>query len=152
MEDLIKGLYTNKLVTIKQGQLLGEAEELMNNHNIRHLPVVDEKEFLVGLLSKSDFMGLKYVDSRLNQFQVKQLMSSPVTSVSQFAKIKEVAKLFIDKKIGCALVINNKEVVGIITTEDLLKYLLIKTENEVEIENLELSHLLDEEWTSAYAN
>ena len=147
MENKINRIYTKKLVSIKEDSTLAEAEDLMNNYNIRHLPVVDSEDILVGLLSKSDFIGLKYADSRMKGFVVRDLMSSPVKAVAPDAKVQEVAKLFIDKKISCALVIKQDEAVGIVTSEDLLR-LLVEKDTRLEAEQLDLAAMADEGWIS----
>lgn len=148
MESKISQIYSKKLVSIKEASSLSDAEDLMNNYNIRHLPVVDEEDILVGVLSKSDFIALKHVDTRMKGFTVKELMSSPVKAVSPNAKIKEVAQLFIEKKLSCALVVNSQEAIGIITSEDLLRF-LVKSENaSAEAEQLDLAAMADEGWIS----
>lgn len=147
MENKINRIYTKKLVSIKEGNTLAEAEDLMNNYNIRHLPVVDSEDILVGILSKSDFIGLKYADSRMSGFTVRDLMSSPVKAVAPDAKVRDVAKLFVDKKISCALVIKNDEAVGIVTSEDLLR-LLAEKDSSLVHEKLDLAAMADEGWIS----
>lgn len=152
MQDFIKSIFTKNLITIKADQPLGDAEEKMNNYNIRHLPVIDNDGSIVGMLSKSDYIGLKYVDSRLNNFKVNQVMSSPVISVSQYSQIKEVTSLFIEKKINSALVISGHEAVGIITTENLLKYLLVKLDRDKDSAELDLISLIDRVELSTFTN
>lgn len=151
METQIKNILTKKLVTIGEGSSLSDADGLMNNYNIRHLPVVDSTDTLVGIISKSDFIALKYVDSRLNKFIVKNFMSSPVVVVSITSKIKEVAQLFVNKKISSVIAIENGEAVGIVTSEDLIKLLAKGKDFARESEDLDLAALAEEGWISTTA-
>ncbi|MEK6627316.1 MAG: CBS domain-containing protein [Bdellovibrionota bacterium] len=148
METQIKNIFSKNLVTLKDSDTLHQAEDLMNNHNIRHLPVTDANDTLVGMLSKSDFIALKHVDSRLREFTVKSLMSSPVKIVAANSKVKAVAQLFISKKINSALIVENKEVVGIVTSEDLIRLLAEREDLSSEAEKMDLAELASEGWIS----
>ncbi len=149
METTVKKIYSRNVINIEQSAQLSTANEMMNNYNIRHLPVVNDEAVLVGIISRSDFNGLKFVDSRYNGFTVNQVMSSPVKIVSQTAKVSEVAEIMLSTKISCVLIAKDEEVVGILTTDDLLR-LLIETEAMQETLNqLDLEALADEGWISS---
>lgn len=147
METHIKHIFKKDLVTLRDTDTLQHADELMNNYNIRHLPVVDDTNTLVGILAKSDFIGLKHVDSRMRDFSVKSLMSSPVKTVSLKAKVKAVAQLFVSKKISCAMVSDGAEIVGIVTSEDLIRMLADREEFGDELQ-MDLAELASEGWIS----
>lgn len=148
MNQLISSIYTKNLITIKETESLSEADSIMNNYNIRHLPVVDATNTLVGILSKSDYIALKFFDSRLKDFSVKMLMTSPIVVVSHFTTIKKVAQIFIEKKINSVLVAKNQEVVGILTSEDLIRLLADDSDYLTERDQLDLSMLAEEGWIS----
>lgn len=149
METQIKNILSKNLITVQDTDSLQQAEDLMNNYNVRHLPVVDAGRTLVGLLSRQDFMALKYVDSRLTPFKVKNFMSSPVISVGLSATVKAVAQLFVTKKISSALIIENNDVAGIVTSEDLIKILANAEDLGAEVEKMDLSELASEGWISS---
>lgn len=144
----VKNLYTKNLITINQNADLNSAEDMMNNYNIRHLPVIDDEFNLVGMISKSDFVALKYVDSRLKTYTVKMFMSAPVKVVHKTATVKKVAQLFIDKKINSVLVADENEVLGILTSEDLIRLLAEDNDYLNEADQLDLAALADEGWIS----
>jgi acetoin utilization protein AcuB len=148
MEQTINRIYSNHLVTTDLNADLSSAEEKMNNYNIRHLPVVDADNILVGLISKSDFIALKLIDSRMKPFKVKDVMSSPVKAVGKTASVQDVARLFVNKKISSLIVVDNQEAVGIVTAEDLIKLLAEKPELVDESEQLDLAALAEAGWIS----
>lgn len=148
MFEKIRTLYSTNLVTIKVTDDLCKADGLMNSYNIRHLPVVDDKQCIVGILSKSDFIALKYVDSRLKDFKVNVFMSSPVTAVDVSASIKEVANLFITKKINSVLVLQEEAVKGILTSEDLIRFLADDGDYLEERNMLDIASLAEDGWIS----
>lgn len=143
----IKTIYSKNIISVKDSADLSVADDMMNNYNFRHLPVVDDSGTLVGILSKSDYIALKHVDSRLTKFTVKNFMSSQVKVVSKTTKIKEVARLFVAKKINSVLVVDQTDVVGIVTSEDLIK-LLASSDFTNESEHLDLTALAEDGWIS----
>jgi len=148
MYEQIKNHFSKNVITINQEESLNQADEMMNNYNIRHLPVVDLDNTLVGIISKSDFVALKYVDSRLKDYKVRTFMSSPVKAVRKSTSIRDVAKLFVDKKISSVIVVDEKEVIGILTSEDLIRLLATDKDYLNEAEQMDLAALADEGWIS----
>lgn len=149
METSVNKIYTRQVVNIQQDADLSTANDMMNNYNIRHLPVVDHDNFLVGILSRSDFNGLKFVDSRFSGFKVKQVMTSPVKIVSVTAKVSEVAETMLSAKISCVLVAKDDEMIGILTTDDLLRLLVKVDAMQDAVDEFDLEALVDEGWISA---
>ena len=148
MKQQIKNIFSDNLVTIKEDANLSAADDLMNNYNIRHLPVVNEDNDLVGILSKGDYSALRYIDSRFANHKVKVFMSSPVKMVRPTATVKSVAQIFIEKKISCVIVAHDAEMVGILTSEDLIRLLADENEFLKGMEDLDLASLADEGWIS----
>jgi acetoin utilization protein AcuB len=148
MKQQIKNIFSDDLVTIKENANLSEADDLMNNYNIRHLPVMNDNYELVGLLSKSDYSALRYIDSRFTNHKVSVFMSSPVKMVHESATVKQVAKIFIEKKISSVIVTNEHEVVGILTSEDLIRLLIDDRGLLHGMEQMDLSALAADGWIS----
>lgn len=133
--DKISTLVTKKIITVHADEKIAFAAELMREHNIRHLPVKDSLNRWVGILSDRDVLrAVIPVDVSENEgtFQhndehlVRYFMSWPIRSVSMNDTVDYIAKLMINEKISCFLVVDvfSMEPEGIITTEDLMKYLL----------------------------
>ena len=129
-----RALMTKKIITIKVTTPIISAYEDMKEHNIRHLPVVDLTGKLVGIISDRDLLRAANV-RMVNEIEqemtfnphhtVEDFMSWPVQTVSETASVEELAKMMIDEKVS-AFVVNgpNQYIKGIITTEDLLQYLI----------------------------
>lgn len=149
MENRIKKIFSDKLVTIKEDDTLLAADTLMENHRIRHLPVTDKDDFLVGILSRTDYLGLKKAGIVLQDFKVMDLMTAPVKVFASNAKVKAVAQLFVVKKISCGLVVEENEIIGIITAEDLIRLIAEREEISDEAERMDLAELADEGWISS---
>ena len=149
MESQIKNLFSKKLVTLRDTDTLSDADDMMEIYKIRHLPVLNREDALVGILSKTDYHGLKHIKTKLHKYFVKDMMSSPVKVVASSAKVSAVAQLFITQKINCALVIDDDEVVGIVTSEDLIRLLAHNSYAIGDSEVLDLKAMADEGWISS---
>jgi len=130
----ISRIMTKELVTLSTQDDLVTAEELFKSKNIRHIPIV-EGDAILGMLSYTDLLRISFadavgedeqsVDSMVyNLFAIEQVMVKNVTSVSPETTIKEVAQFLSVREFHALPVIENGKLVGIVTTTDLINYLL----------------------------
>jgi acetoin utilization protein AcuB len=99
-------------------QSLARARAMMQEHRIRHLPVLHGGR-LVGMISDRDVHlveSLKDVDPRL--ITVFDAMAQTVYAVAPETPLDEVAQQMAEHKYGSAVVMQNQKVVGIFTTVD----------------------------------
>lgn len=119
-------------VDVKDG--LEKAEHLFKKHNIRHMPVTDHKK-IVGMLSMNDLLRISFADGAYREegdiksdiyemFSIKQLMVRTPETVSPKNTIREVTSLLTNRKFHALPVVDGDEIVGMVTTTDLLKYYL----------------------------
>ena len=96
---------------------MGEARALMKEKRIRHLPVTDSENRIIGMLSKSDLTDvMKFEDLPVELFSTR-----PVEWVLPESPLWCVANIMVEKKISAVLVCNkDSEAVGILTSSDLL--------------------------------
>jgi acetoin utilization protein AcuB len=110
-------------VTIASRRTLAEAHEIMRDHGVRHLPVVDDGR-LVGLVSQRDLYlleTLRGVDA--GRETVAEAMTREPFAVHPDAPVDEVAREMADRKYGCAVVADGSGLVGVFTTVDALRAL-----------------------------
>jgi acetoin utilization protein AcuB len=104
-------------------QPVQEAQEMMQTHQIRHLPVIEDGK-IVGLISDRDvklYIGLAGVDPLRDV--VRELIDRDIYTVSPSARLDEVSSFMAEKKIGSALVVDHQKLVGIFTTTDAMRAL-----------------------------
>jgi len=109
--------------TIGIDQPLSQAHAVMGKHKIRHLPVLAGGK-LVGVLTDRDLHlveTLKDVDP--DKVAVEDAMSANVYSVAPDAPLDQVAEEMAEHKYGCAVVLDNNHVVGVLTTVDIARAL-----------------------------
>lgn len=124
------------LISIHHRALIAEARELMAEKRIRHLPVLDDHGDILGMIAERDLLHLEDVDG----LTVEMLMSTPVHAVNAATPLRTAVFKMLEKKISCLLIADDDdEVVGLITTDDLLWYLthlLIDEDEDLSLENV----------------
>lgn len=129
----VKDWMTTDLRTMAPDSSLFDAKGLMGACKIRHLPIVHEGR-VVGLLSQTDVLHAsamigESIDSAMYHKQmeterVDSHMSKYVIEVDPDTPIEDAATIMRDKKIGCVIVTDGTELVGILTQTDLFDILV----------------------------
>ena len=130
----VSTIMTSNVVKLNLSDSLTKAESLFKKHNIRHIPVVNG-DAIVGMLSYTDLLRISFVDAAFddeevvdstvyNMFTVQQVMAKNLVKVDSETTIKEVAEILAKKEFHALPVVANDVLVGIVTTTDLIKYLL----------------------------
>lgn len=130
----VSTIMTKKIITLNSNDQLETAERLFKQHHIRHIPVV-EGDRIIGMLSLTDLLRISFADGAYeedadvetivyNMFTISQVMAKNLKSVSSDTTIKEVAEILSQNEFHALPVVDGETLVGIVTTTDLIKYLL----------------------------
>jgi acetoin utilization protein AcuB len=110
--------------TIGPTDSLTAARELMQLHQIRHLPVVEPSGEVVGLVSLGDLYAMEAVaEADPDRAEVRQAMAAEAFSVAPETPLAEVAAQLADRHVGSALVVEGGRLVGLFTASDALRVL-----------------------------
>jgi len=112
---------THDPITVNAQLTLAQAEKMLREHNIRHLPVLEGGK-LIGVVSDRDLkmiLGFKDVDA--NRVTVEEACTFDPITVSPESNLDDVVSLMAEKKIGSVLVTDNNKLVGIYTWVDALR-------------------------------
>lgn len=118
----VKNFMKEKLYKVSASDTVLSAFKLMREKEIRHLPVFDEDEKIVGMLSDRDILkAIELEEKGMPCAKVYDFMSWPVEIVSEDMTIPQVIDKIVENKISALLVKNDLGIpIGIITTEDLI--------------------------------
>jgi acetoin utilization protein AcuB len=116
----IKSMMVPDPITVTVKQTVQQAIELMKLNSIRHLPVIDGKKQLQGLLTLAD-LKQALVPSMLGDFTLSDMMIKNPFTVSPDNDVEVAAQLIYRHKIGGLPVVRGRRLVGIITESDLLR-------------------------------
>jgi len=130
----ISEIMTSDVITLNPTDNLESAERLFKTKKIRHIPVVNGKE-IIGMLSYTDLLRISFADATdendyevdtivYNMFSIEQVMAKNLISVPSKTIIKDVAEILAQKEFHALPVVDNNELVGIVTTTDLINYLI----------------------------
>ncbi len=132
-ESITKIMSAN-VTTVQLGQPLSDIRKLMCDAHYHHIPIVDGKK-LVGLVSFTDLMKINVLISGANkrtvdtildqQFTIADIMTTQLTSIRQTETIRQAAELLSEGYFHSLPIVDNEEnVVGIVTTTDLIHFLI----------------------------
>jgi acetoin utilization protein AcuB len=119
----VRSFMTAGPVVIASQRTLADAHQLMREHGVRHLPVVDDGR-LAGVVSQRDLYLLetvRRVDAASER--VSEAMSPDPYTTSPDAPLDEVAREMAEHRYGSAVVVEGGVVVGMFTTTDALRAL-----------------------------
>lgn len=148
--SITKDIMTLKPISIKATDSLTTAYKIMHSKSIRHLPVVDDRNSVVGILSDRDIQRAMQV-RKINNLQqeihldaslvVEDFMSWPVYVVSETTTVKRVAEEMLSQKVSAFLVEDTMgRMKGIITTDDILKLFVAELDKQSGVGIKAISH------------
>jgi len=123
----LEAIMATELITLLPTANLAEARELMHRNKIHHLPVVDDNNTLIGLVTLTNVLAatdsiLRDPDNSIHPAHVivKDIMVTDVATVDEHASLRQAA-LFLEKhRIGCLPVVTDGMLKGIITETDFV--------------------------------
>jgi len=132
-EKPIKEIMTVKLVTVSPETTARAIKRLFERNSFHHLPVLDKREKLVGMVSREDFYKLAYVltldsekadDSQpsYDSIEAAQIMTKYPLALDPDDTIGLAADIILANKFHALPILDDDKLVGIITSHDLLKY------------------------------
>lgn len=130
---LVKERMKRDPVTVKKDDSFRYALKLIRKEGIRHLPVVENKR-VVGIVTDRDLrqaapspattLEVHELNFLLERLKIEAIMTKKVITVGQETNLLEAARLLLTHKIGCLPVLDQDEIVGIITEGDMLRALV----------------------------
>ncbi|HQA07678.1 MAG TPA: CBS domain-containing protein [Syntrophomonadaceae bacterium] len=146
---LAKDIMTREVITVKPNDRVDEVAQLLVKNKISGIPVVDEENHVVGIITEKDlivkaselrvpfyltlFDSIIFLENpiRFNNdlkkytaVNVKDAMTKQVVVVEEDTEISDVVKIMQNKRINRVPVVRNGKLVGIITRNDVLKSLV----------------------------
>ncbi len=122
MNEPISTIMTSKVITVGPNETLTVAKDIFLKHKIHHIPVVEGKK-LVGIISSYDLVKIGKSFSEYKDIKIKEVMTTGIATLEPTDKIGSAAEVFMEHLFHGIPITNSKgEVVGIVTTHDILKY------------------------------
>lgn len=132
----VSTIMTKNVFTVQLEAQLADVHELVRKHHIRHIPVLHGKQ-LVGIISKTDLNRLTFSslfagegdtdEAVFEMLNISQVMSHKPRVVKETDSIKQVAEILSTEEFHALPVVDKKDeskLVGIVTTTDVIKFML----------------------------
>lgn len=127
MNERISSIMTKNVVTVKADDSLELVKHLLFEKHFHHLPVVDNNGALIGIITSWDLMKSNKRFEEYGDYLVKDLMTTKVAALGPEDLIGAAAMVFLRHLFhGLPIVDDNRKLIGIITTHDILKYEYLK--------------------------
>jgi CBS domain-containing protein len=115
-------IMSENVVTINPESSLEEAIELLLSKGISGIPVTDNEDHLVGIVTEFALMAIVY-DHKIRQETVSEHMTTEVLTIEADDPISKIADLCIVHRVRRVPVMENGRLIGLISRRDVLKAL-----------------------------
>jgi acetoin utilization protein AcuB len=122
---------TRKVTTVDQEATIFDAQELLAENKIRHLPIIDKDQRLIGIITDRDIrsalpykslLGHSSQKEKVSELKVKDIMTKDPISISPAYTIQDALLLIQNSNVGALPVVDdNHKLKGIISVRDLLR-------------------------------
>jgi CBS domain-containing protein len=123
-EFTVSDVMTRRVATVRPQATLRTAVQAFSQHGFHHLPVIDQGNRPVGVLSDRDLLR-ECLAGTLDQDQpIETLMTRMVASVKGSLSLRQAARRFCDLGLNSLLVVDDAgRLIGLVTTRDLARLL-----------------------------
>lgn len=137
-------IMSSELRTLSETDSLADAQKLMAETHIHHVPIMDADNHLVGLISHRDVLAAQ--ESRLSQESLTQnaadisiadFMTRHVATVDPRANLRQAAIYLQQHRYGCLPVVEDGQLIGIVTDTDFVGVAINLLEQVEEFEQME---------------
>jgi CBS domain-containing protein len=110
----VRDVMTTRVITVKEGQTRQQAAQLLAQHRISGLPVVNEDSTVVGVVTEFDVIGKE-------GNTVGDIMTRSIISVTPETDLEEARRILVHERIKRLVVLEQGKLVGIVSRADLVK-------------------------------
>ena len=114
----VEHIMTIDLFSVDERDSVELVANIMQWQNIHHMPVINSKKEMVGMLTWNDVEGLMGDDEKI-QSSVGEVMQTDFITVKQGVTVNKVKELMKKYQIDCLPVVRDNQLIGIITSKDI---------------------------------
>ena len=131
----LEEMMSTPVTTLTPENSVLDAKRLMEKKDIRHIPVVNHKQKLVGIFTRSDLFAVMdssvyHLPNEMQEAQEAEIlladaMRTKVATASVHTSVRDAAQFLVTRKYGCLPIMHEERVVGIVTEGDFVKAMLL---------------------------
>ena len=115
----VSSVMVKDIISVPKSLRLAEVANIMLENGIGSVPIMEEGK-MVGIVSKADFVTLA-IDGEYDKICTKEKMTKGIISISPSERLVHARRVSIDSNVGRLPVIDVEELVGMITSKDLMR-------------------------------
>ena len=139
----IDELMTDNPYTLRPTDSLNAARQLMTEKHIRHIPITDDDNKLLGLVTQRDILEATGPKQVSPDVELSEIMTKNVSVIYTSDSVRQAALHLQQKKYGCLPVVADNSLVGIVTDSDFIG-VAINLLEQVEIAEEEIAYEPDD--------
>ncbi len=116
----ISSVMVKDVITVPETMQLDEVARLMLENGIGSVPVMDEDDKMVGIVSKADFVTLA-VGIAFDKITVKEIMTKELVVVSPTDRLVHARRQMMEAHVGRVPVVDEEDLKGMVTSKDLMR-------------------------------
>jgi len=130
MYERVADLMTERVFSVAPRDDLSVISNVLDDHGVRHVPVVEDESRLVGVVSQRDLLRYSLLqgsdsdrnleETALTELRAEDVMSAAET-VEEDTPLREAASIMLENKFGCLPVVRGEALVGILTESDFVR-------------------------------
>jgi CBS domain-containing protein len=126
MNEYVRSVMTTNVITLTPHNTLGEVREILLRDHIHHIPIVDGHK-LVGMISSWDLFKLGKSVEDYQNIQVGEVMTTKIAVMEPDQHLGAAAEVLMAHRFNAIPIVDdNRGLLGIVTTYDILKYEYLK--------------------------
>jgi CBS domain-containing protein len=124
---LVKQLMSSDVITVYPDDPVALVEQIMKWNDVNHIVVEDRKGNLQGVITSGRISELAAVNPEYGQTSVKKIMRKDLTTITPEATISEALEIMQTLWISSLPVVSNNKLMGIVTKNDMLRWMAMKS-------------------------
>lgn len=117
-----RDIMIDDIITVKKDTRVGKIIRLLVQNRITGLPVIDEDNHLIGMVSEKDVLKVLY-SGKIKGKVVEDIMSTEITAFNENEDLMNIIKCLVDNNFRRVPITSGKTLKGIITRRDIIKFL-----------------------------
>jgi signal-transduction protein with cAMP-binding, CBS, and nucleotidyltransferase domain len=133
-------IMSKNVVKVNHDMSAFEISKIMVQRKISSVSIIDNNNKIIGIVTEKDLVReVCAKDILANTLKAANVMSSPLITISKNSTINDATKLMVEKKIKHLAIQENNDIIGIVTTYELINVL----RNRIKFMDLDSTNLLD---------
>ena len=118
-----RDIMTSPVIAVTPEVPVREAAALLVSHGFTAVPVVDDEERLIGIVTEADLVRGRYAEGVSGDTVVGSVMTTPVFGMGPSVPVVLIARVMVDDRVRCVPIVDGSRLVGVVTRRDLVRAL-----------------------------